>query len=156
MSSQSDDWNVVARLLLYISNRNGGLKPVHFGHLYVHQDQVVSLFLDGFHCFTAIGRDRDTVPPLLEQPRCQALIYWIVFRNQNAQHGHWLKRIPEGVSSDQRYGTLLASRAEYACDRLTQFGLPDGLQQICCHSQILATRRVATVARRSEHHNNRC
>ncbi len=153
MCSQSDNRYVAAVVLFSFADCRRGLKSIHFGHLQVHQDQVEGLICKSFQCIAAIDHHRDAVSPFLKQPRCQPLIDRIVFRNKHAQHCRRLKRIPEGVASDQRNGSLLFSRAEYPSDSFPQFGLPNGLQQVRRYSELLASCGIASMACRGEHHD---
>ncbi len=91
---------MAAVMHFFLSYHRSCLKPIHFGHLYVHQDQVEVLIRERFHRFAPIGRDGDAMSPLLKQPRRQPLVHGIVFRNQHVQDCRWVNRISKGVASD--------------------------------------------------------
>ena len=51
MGGQGDDRNVKPRVLFTFPQLAGGFEPVHFGHLHVHQDQIVKPLFE--ECFPA-------------------------------------------------------------------------------------------------------
>jgi len=52
----------------------GGLESAHFGHLYVHQDDVEALSLEGGQCFDPVVRGHYRVAALVQQPHGELLV----------------------------------------------------------------------------------
>src|SRR2546430_99257 len=142
--------------LLFLSNSGCRFKPIHFRHLNIHQDDVKGLF---FQCcqglFTVNGHD-DSMPPFFQQPHNQTLIHQVVLRDQDAQHLRAISRITQRVARNEGNHALLLASPQHLRNRLAQFGLPDGLQQVRGHSQFLAAFSVPTMAGGRKHHDRRC
>src|SRR5689334_22422515 len=65
---QRNDRQVRARTDFFLANSCGRLKPVHFRHLYVHEDKVEASLLQCFQCLTSVARHNHAVPSLFEHP----------------------------------------------------------------------------------------
>jgi hypothetical protein len=74
-----------SRALLFLSNRRGGLEPIHHRHLHIDKDQIKTLFFNRRQRLASIRRHYHEVAPLFQQPTRQLLIHGIVFGQQNAE-----------------------------------------------------------------------
>ena len=43
-----------------------GIQSIHFGHLHIHEDDIVDLAFDGFYCFEAVRGNIGAVAHLLK------------------------------------------------------------------------------------------
>ena len=63
-----------------------GLDAIHFGHMHVHQDQIVCLARECIYRFPAIGCNVGIIPQLLQHALHDLLVDQVIFRQQDA-HG---------------------------------------------------------------------
>ena len=80
VSGQGDDGTVVA----FAAERAGGLIPVHFRHLHVHEDQIEGLGQGSLDGEDPIGNHLDLGAGLVEQGLDESLIVRAILGDQNS------------------------------------------------------------------------
>src|SRR6267154_34046 len=107
VGGQGDNRLVFAVRLLSFTNREGCLNSVYLRHLYIHENQIVALVFECIERLAPILGHYDAVSPLLEQPRCQQSINWIVFHQQNAQSTQGIAGVLQRIPGHQRNSAFL-------------------------------------------------
>jgi len=144
-----DNLMIVTTALLFTEEIRCG-EPLHFGHLHIHQDEVVAPPREGLERFLAVCGDGDAMASLFQQVQHQALVYQIIFGDQDAEHIGGIPRILRSVAGEEGYGALLLRSTEHARNRFTQLGLTNRFQEIGRDAQLLAAFGVAEAPGRSK------
>jgi hypothetical protein len=82
---KGDDWSVKPRLFFTLWQLTGGFESIHFGHLHIHQDQIVSSLFEGARSLASVGNNLDGVPTLLEETCHEPLVHCVVLSDQDAE-----------------------------------------------------------------------
>jgi hypothetical protein len=88
MRGPSDNENVFPRTSFSGTNSGSGFEPIHFGHLYVHEDQVEAFLGRQLDRNFAIGRDGDFVSMLFEHAHREHLIDGVIFGQEDSKMPH--------------------------------------------------------------------
>jgi hypothetical protein len=85
MSGQGNNPDGLAAIGLFaLADGASGVKAVHFGHLAVHQDQVVGCVSQGIYDFAAIGNDVGTIAEFPQLSEGDVLVDAVVFGQKDA------------------------------------------------------------------------
>ena len=126
------------------------LKPVHDGHLHVHQDDVEMFTLEALDRLLAIGRNADPVAGLFKQMQCQFLIDQVVFDEQHLQatsRPGSLRRMQRGFDIEiveLEHATRTADRQTH---RIEQICLGHRLDEMHGDAKGLQFRQLVTLSR---------
>ena len=130
MGGQRDDRQASPAAPFGLTNRAGGVDPVHAGHLHIHQDQIEATVLQRFQSSRPAVDRRDRVSVSRQHDLCKSAVRGIVFHQQHGQlwrarawtgaarlgwrattHGRLSRAIREPEAHREMKGTSLSRRA---------------------------------------------
>ena len=85
MRGHGDDRHVGTGRLLQEADLPGGLMAVHYGHLHVHQDDVVAALLAGIDRRQSVSDDGYRVAGAFQQPDDEPLVDKIILGGEEAK-----------------------------------------------------------------------
>ena len=81
-----------------VANLGGGFVTIHFGHLTIHQHQVIRNAAQSFKRLPAVGHCVGAIAQLLQLPHRHLLIHDVIFGQQNELAGDPLLRLQGGCA----------------------------------------------------------
>ena len=85
MRRHRDDGNMLPGLIFAVADSCGCFQAVHFGHLYVHQDEIEGLRAEGCQRLQAVTCDHDGMAGFFEHALGDSLVDYVVLGEQNPQ-----------------------------------------------------------------------